>query len=136
MQHLYVMCVSSKPSVPSPLDHCCSQHGIVLIIFSTQRCRDSSLFIANGPSASLQECASRTEALAVVLIKVVTLVFDCDLLINVNVLYSDYLNVIFCEAEFHIGFTIMVGEVSGAEEQQDRFLAAGCDNSEVTTCCD
>src|SRR5436190_3937378 len=111
MQQSYITCMSLKSSVSS-LDSCYFQHEIIFIVFSTQRCRNSSLFISNDSFISLQECASCTETVTVALVKVITSVYDCDLFININVSYSYYLNIIFCETEFHICFTIMIDKAS------------------------
>ena len=100
------------------------------IIFANER-RDSSLLSANIPSVALQGLASRTEALAVVLAKVVTPVGDCNLLADVDISYGVYLYAIFCGIKLRVCFTVMVREAPWSKEYRFSFVATGRDDSEV-----
>ena len=88
------------------------------IIFANER-RDSSLLSPNIPSVALQGLASRTEALAVVLAKVVTPAGDYNLLADVNISYGVYLYAIICGIKLR------------SKEYRFSFVATGRDDSEV-----
>lgn len=79
---------------------------------------------------------TRPAATLVVLAKVIALILDCDLFTSVNVLYSHYLNTIFCGVEFCICFTIMIGCLVGHTTynvlQLDKFTTSDCNKRALT----